>query len=408
MREVALLVVLTALRTPNFAAYVACKMWKAMVRAGEDVGRNQVTRLMCHADRRGVRRMNRVRTTRPDARAPRSRRRRCAFFSRNVPQRYNRIIATISSPTTTRPRRDVGGSQVHPPREGIELALDLDRGAEALVDLGDGEGSVDIVLSPEAPPCRAGIERAELHRRQTPTRTQQRPVEFSRRGVGRDEKQRVVRGPDHPVCDVEQARDAHRAGPLALHDLVGVLDHDDPARLAGPRAAHPQHVHRVLEEDLGVEHHGALGPLLPRRQQCAHRPGLARARRTVQYDDAPAGAANVGPAQADQLAHRLTRARRVVVGHLAPGDVAVSARRRVLLRAHADVGDVDGNGARVELRGEQLADLGCPLEARGPDVEDRVTGAGVYETPPVGAAHEHVEDVVVVRGGHHAQALVAR
>ena len=71
-RDAALLVVLTALHAANFSVYGARKMWKAMVRAGEDVGRDQVARLMRQAGLRGVRRSKRVRTTRPDPRAPRS------------------------------------------------------------------------------------------------------------------------------------------------------------------------------------------------------------------------------------------------------------------------------------------------------------------------------------------------
>ena len=47
-------------------------MWKAMVRAGHDVGRDQVARLMRQAGLRGVRRSKRVRTTRRDDAAPRS------------------------------------------------------------------------------------------------------------------------------------------------------------------------------------------------------------------------------------------------------------------------------------------------------------------------------------------------
>ena len=47
-------------------------MWKAMMKAGHDVGRDQVGRLMKVAGLRGVRRLKRVRTTRPDPAAPRS------------------------------------------------------------------------------------------------------------------------------------------------------------------------------------------------------------------------------------------------------------------------------------------------------------------------------------------------
>jgi putative transposase len=71
-RDAALLVVLVALHAANFSVYGVHKMWKAMVRAGHDVGRDQVGRLMKVAGLRGVRRLKRVRTTRPDPAAPRS------------------------------------------------------------------------------------------------------------------------------------------------------------------------------------------------------------------------------------------------------------------------------------------------------------------------------------------------
>ena len=71
-RDAALLVVLVALHAANFSVYGVHKMWKAMVKAGHDVGRDQVGRLMKVAGLRGVRRLKRVRTTRPDPAAPRS------------------------------------------------------------------------------------------------------------------------------------------------------------------------------------------------------------------------------------------------------------------------------------------------------------------------------------------------
>jgi putative transposase len=67
-----LLVVLSALHVANFSVYGARKMWKAMVRAGHDVGRDQVARLMREAGLRGVRRSKRIRTTKRDDAAPRS------------------------------------------------------------------------------------------------------------------------------------------------------------------------------------------------------------------------------------------------------------------------------------------------------------------------------------------------
>ena len=71
-RDAALLVVLSALHVANFSVYGARKMWKAMMRAGHDVGRDQVARLMREAGLRGVRRSKRVRTTKRDDAAPRS------------------------------------------------------------------------------------------------------------------------------------------------------------------------------------------------------------------------------------------------------------------------------------------------------------------------------------------------
>ena len=71
-RDAALLVVLSALHVANFSVYGARKMWKAMVRAGHDVGRDQVARLMREAGLRGVRRSKRIRTTKRDDAAPRS------------------------------------------------------------------------------------------------------------------------------------------------------------------------------------------------------------------------------------------------------------------------------------------------------------------------------------------------
>lgn len=47
------------------------KVWKAAHRAGHDIGRDQVARLMRQAGIEGVRRTKRVRTTRPDPEAAR-------------------------------------------------------------------------------------------------------------------------------------------------------------------------------------------------------------------------------------------------------------------------------------------------------------------------------------------------
>ncbi len=55
----------------NYRVYGARKLWKAARRAGHDVGRDQVSRLMRAAGIEGVRRTKRVRTTKPDPLADR-------------------------------------------------------------------------------------------------------------------------------------------------------------------------------------------------------------------------------------------------------------------------------------------------------------------------------------------------
>ena len=55
----------------NYCVYGARKLWKTARRAGHDVGRDQVARLMRAAGIEGVRRGKRVRTTKPDPAAER-------------------------------------------------------------------------------------------------------------------------------------------------------------------------------------------------------------------------------------------------------------------------------------------------------------------------------------------------
>jgi len=55
----------------NYCVYGARKLWKTACRAGHDVGRDQVARLMRAVGIEGVRRGKRVRTTKPDPAAPR-------------------------------------------------------------------------------------------------------------------------------------------------------------------------------------------------------------------------------------------------------------------------------------------------------------------------------------------------
>ena len=65
-RDVAMIPLLVALWTANYRVYGAHKLWKAARRAGIDVGRDQVARLMRLAGIEGIRRRRRVRTTRPE------------------------------------------------------------------------------------------------------------------------------------------------------------------------------------------------------------------------------------------------------------------------------------------------------------------------------------------------------
>jgi len=63
--------VLCRLWQDNYRVYGARKLWKAARRAGHDIGRDQVSRLMRSVGIEGARRAKRVRTTRPEAGAPR-------------------------------------------------------------------------------------------------------------------------------------------------------------------------------------------------------------------------------------------------------------------------------------------------------------------------------------------------
>jgi len=72
MRDAVLLPVLLTLWKANYSVYGAHKLWKTARRAGHDIGRDQVARLMRQAGIRGVKRGRRVITTRRDDKAPRS------------------------------------------------------------------------------------------------------------------------------------------------------------------------------------------------------------------------------------------------------------------------------------------------------------------------------------------------
>jgi putative transposase len=70
-REAVLVPALRQLWKDNYCVYGARKLWKTARRAGHDVGRDQVARLMRTAGIEGVRRGKRLRTTKPDPAAAR-------------------------------------------------------------------------------------------------------------------------------------------------------------------------------------------------------------------------------------------------------------------------------------------------------------------------------------------------
>jgi putative transposase len=70
-RDAVLIPILVAIWTANYRVYGAHKLWKAAQRAGHDIGRDQVARLMKAAGIVGVSRRRRLRTTRRDDQAAR-------------------------------------------------------------------------------------------------------------------------------------------------------------------------------------------------------------------------------------------------------------------------------------------------------------------------------------------------
>ena len=72
VRDAVLLPILLALWQANYSVYGAHKLWKAARRAGHDIGRDQVARLMRELGIRGSKRGRRVITTRRDDTAARS------------------------------------------------------------------------------------------------------------------------------------------------------------------------------------------------------------------------------------------------------------------------------------------------------------------------------------------------
>jgi putative transposase len=87
MRDAVMIPILVALWTANYRVYGAHKLWKAARRAGHDIGRDQVARLMRAAGIEGVRRRRRVRTTRADDTAARHPDRVRREFSAERPNR---------------------------------------------------------------------------------------------------------------------------------------------------------------------------------------------------------------------------------------------------------------------------------------------------------------------------------
>ena len=71
LRDAVMMPILLTLWVANRKLYGAHKLWKAARRAGHDIGRDQVARLMKALEIEGVRRGRRVRTTRPDQGAAR-------------------------------------------------------------------------------------------------------------------------------------------------------------------------------------------------------------------------------------------------------------------------------------------------------------------------------------------------
>ena len=70
-RDAEMIPILVGIWEDNYRIYGARKLWKAAVRAGHDIGRDQTARLMGITGIEGARRGKRVRTTRPDPACPR-------------------------------------------------------------------------------------------------------------------------------------------------------------------------------------------------------------------------------------------------------------------------------------------------------------------------------------------------
>ena len=66
LRDAVLMPILLAIWTANYEVYGVRKIWKAMVRAGHDIGRDQTARLMAQLGIRGVRKGKKPKTTKSD------------------------------------------------------------------------------------------------------------------------------------------------------------------------------------------------------------------------------------------------------------------------------------------------------------------------------------------------------
>ena len=88
VRDAVLVPILVALWHDNYRVYGAHKLWKAARRAGHDIGRDQVARLMRQPASRACRARQRVRTTRPGPDVRRGRRTSCKRdFTAERPER---------------------------------------------------------------------------------------------------------------------------------------------------------------------------------------------------------------------------------------------------------------------------------------------------------------------------------
>jgi hypothetical protein len=131
VRDAMLIPVLVALWKANYQVYGAHKLWKAATRAGHEIGRDQVARLMRSAGIEGVRRTKRVRTTRPQ-------RRRAAASRSGQAELYGERPEPVVGHRSGAPRsalKPCGGERTPPPVRRSGPAE-----AEGSLTPGTGEG----------------------------------------------------------------------------------------------------------------------------------------------------------------------------------------------------------------------------------------------------------------------------